>query len=183
MLLDGDISHYTDRTLYVLSSAWRREVLWPNPERRDNIKRCIQTEHGIPGCIGFIDGSHINLRNAPAKPVDAAAGFWSRKKRYGMLLLAAIDHRKRFIFIHHGYSARSSDMRAQQACRLHSDSEAFFSDGEYLLGDSGFLASDNIIPMFKKTRGTTGVTGRKVCKLFSPPVLRNATLLTIEGLL
>ena len=112
----------------------------------------MQHEHGLPGCIGFIDGAHINLHQAPAKPEKAAAGFFSRKHRYGMLLLAACDHRKRFIYVHHGYSSGASDIRAQHATRLHTDHQDFFSAGEYLLGDSGFTPSDNIIPMFKKDR-------------------------------
>ena len=130
-------------------SLQAQELRWPTPEERERTKALIQRRFGIPSCIGYIDGTHVNLEKAPVRP-DGAASFFSRKKRYGMLLLAAVDHRKRFIFAHHGFSSKSSDMRAQQATRLHTNPEEHFGPGEYLLGDSGFMCTTNIIPFYKK---------------------------------
>lgn len=82
--------------------------------------------------------------------------------RYGMLILGVVDDRKRLTYIHHGYSARSSDMRAQQASLLHTDPDQCFSAGEYVLGNSGFRCTTNVIPMYKRTKNESDLTRRQV---------------------
>ena len=76
--------------------------------------------------------------------------------------MAVIDNNKRFTFMHWGYSAAASNMRVQEASRLHSNPEEYFSAGQYVLGDSGFLCTSNFIPMYRKTAGQTDLTGKKV---------------------
>ncbi|WWD21269.1 hypothetical protein CI109_105753 [Kwoniella shandongensis] len=157
----GSASLFFDRSLRAITRQQDQHLSWPTVARRQQIKDFVREQFGIPHCIGFIDGTHINLARAPARPEKGAAAFHSRKERYGMLLLAAVDERKRFTFIHYGYSARSSDMRAQQASRLHTDSHNFFNEDEYLLADSGFLCTTNIIPMYRKNVGEEDVTGHR----------------------
>nr|XP_018998909.1 uncharacterized protein I203_08555 [Kwoniella mangroviensis CBS 8507]OCF62370.1 hypothetical protein I203_08555 [Kwoniella mangroviensis CBS 8507] len=138
---DGSVTNFTDRSLQAIIRQQHRFLSWPTVEAREYIKEKIQREHGIPDCVGYIDGTHIILEYAPAKPKQTQAGFFSRKGSYGMLLLATIDHNKRFTFLHYGYSSRSSDIRAQYNSSLYRTPGAFFSDGEYVLGDSGFLCT------------------------------------------
>jgi len=115
-------------------------------------------EFGIPHCIGIIDGFHVNLATAPAR--DDAGEFHSRKERYGYNILGVVDDTKRFRYLHYGYPASSSDMRVQRAAEPLNHPDEHFSRDEYLLADSGFTASDQMVPMFRKTAGNTIMRGR-----------------------
>ncbi len=89
-------------------------IWWPSTEERKRISDWILLEHGIPQIVGFVDGCHINMDRAPYRGVKAGA-FHSRKERYRFNVVAAVDHAKRFTYMHSGSSARSSDMRIQRA--------------------------------------------------------------------
>lgn len=137
-------------------------IHWPTLDERDELKRRIKSIHGLPDCLGYIDGSHINLEHAPTRPAKTAGSFHSRKERYGFNLVAVVDDHKRFRYIHWGFSASSSDQRVQRNMRLHTDPFDFFDGGEWVLGDSGFTCTRNIIPMFKRVRGEAQLRGRPV---------------------
>ena len=112
--------------------------------------------------MGYIDGTQIFVENNPSKPNKGATAYWLHKRQYGLFLLCAVDHRKRFTYVHHGLSARSSDIRAQCTSVLHTFPAKHFSLDEFLLGDLGFIVSENIIPMYKKGWGEGELTGRRV---------------------
>jgi len=46
--------------------------------------------------------------------------------------------------------------------RLHIDADDYFDDGEYVLADSGFTCTRNIIPMYRRLRGQPDLQGRTV---------------------
>jgi len=115
-------------------------------------------EFGIPHCIGIIDGFHVNLATAEAR--DDAGAFHSRKERYGYNVLGVVDDTTRFRYLHYGYPASSSDMRVQRAAEPLNHPDEHFSRNEYLLADSGFTASEQMVPMFRKTAGNTIMRGR-----------------------
>jgi hypothetical protein len=74
-------------------------LVWSSPAREDLIRRQIETHHYIPNCLGFVDGTHINLERAPGRG-DAAGELHSRKKRCGFNVVAVVDHTKRGGNIH-----------------------------------------------------------------------------------
>ncbi|WVN90812.1 uncharacterized protein L203_106055 [Cryptococcus depauperatus CBS 7841] len=119
------------------------------------IKCAIQDLWGLPSCVGFIGGSHINLAKVPAKPKGGAASVWTQKSQHGMLLVAVVDHMKRFTYIQYGYSVRSSDMQAQQTSSLYTNPDNFFSPGEYMLGDAGLRCTPTVIAMSRRADGQT----------------------------
>lgn len=124
-------------------------IPWPDAAARRDIAECILIKHGIPDCVGFVDGTNINLYQAPSQGFEASA-YHSYKERYGFNLLAVVDPYKRFTYLHWGFSARSSDMRVQAATLLHLDPGRFFSKGEHIIGDKGFTCTENVIPMFRR---------------------------------
>lgn len=160
----SDVCHFTDRCLRAICCNSDQYITWPEEDKRDDIKLRIEEVWEIPGCLGFIDGIHVNLEDAPEKPNKGATRFWSYKKKYGMLLLAICDHKKRLRFVHWGYSARSSDMKAQQDSRLHNSVEELFRPGKWILGDSGLLLTEHVIPMFKKRGRNAKLAPREVRK-------------------
>ena len=133
----------------------RTFIRWPNARDRNDIKFNFESEHGIPDCVGIVDGFHVNLSTAPARDDDGA--FHSRKERYGYNVLGIIDDTERFTYLHNGYPASSSDMRVQRSAETFNHPDDHFSRLEYILADSGFTASECVLPMFRKPRADRGV--------------------------
>jgi hypothetical protein len=46
--------------------------------------------------------------------------------------------------------------------RLHTDADNYFDNGEYVLADSGFTCTRNIITMYSRSRGEPDLQGRPV---------------------
>ena len=137
-------------------------VHWPCAADRIKVQKAIQRQHGLLQCVGFVDGTHIGLAQAPSRSKRSSNSYHSYKKKYGFNVMAVVNQNKRFTFAHWGYSAAASDIRVQQASRLHTDAETYFNDGEYVLGDSGFLYTSHFIPMYRKMAGQAELNGKKV---------------------
>ncbi|WVN90369.1 uncharacterized protein L203_105605 [Cryptococcus depauperatus CBS 7841] len=54
-------------------------VAWPGGAERDRIKYGVQDLWCHPNGVSLVDGSHLNLAQAPAKPERGALSFWTRK--------------------------------------------------------------------------------------------------------
>ena len=161
----GSVQTWTDRCIQAIGRHVETYIHWPSVDERYDLKSRIKSIHGIPQCIGFVDGCHVNLERAPTRPGKSAGAYHSRKERYGFNVVAAVDDKKRFIYLHWGYSAASSDQRVQRSMKPNTNPERFFEDGEWLLADAGFTCSPNIIPMYKRGRGQAHLRGRMVCHL------------------
>ncbi|WVN89567.1 uncharacterized protein L203_104793 [Cryptococcus depauperatus CBS 7841] len=77
----GDVARFYDRCLVASVHRSSEFIAWPSCAERDRIKYSVQNLWGLFSCVDFIDGSHINLAQAPAKPERGAASFWTRKPR------------------------------------------------------------------------------------------------------
>lgn len=146
----GSVTTYSIRTALAIITTFKDVVKWPDQSRRHEIATRLRRDYGIPGCVGFIDGSHIPLHKCPSFTIEKNASFFSRKQRYGLLILAACDHAKRFTYLQTGHYASASDFRAQRSSSLHKDPHLHFSTDEFVLGDSGFFCSLNVIPMYRR---------------------------------
>ena len=136
-----------------------RFIYWPTALDREGIKASFLSTYGIPDCVGIIDGYHVNLAFRPSR--DDAGAFHSRKERYGFNVAGIVDHTKRIRYLHYGYPASASDMRVQRAIEPLNDPGNHFSNMEYILADSGYAASHQVVPMFKKSAGNATLRGRK----------------------
>lgn len=136
-------------------------IKWPDAaQRRMFVQRNFANTH-IPGFLGVIDGTHINLDRAPGHGDDAGL-FYSYKGRYGFNYVAIVDPFKRFMYLHYGYSARSSDMRVQRVMRPLLEPNTFFDDDQFILADAGFACTSRIIPMFKRQAKRVDLPPRKL---------------------
>lgn len=159
-MIVGALVQLTKRCMAAILPSLSQHISWPSRDTKQITKDHIFSLYHIPHCLGFADGVHINLERAPAQK-QVAGRYHSRKERYGFNLLAAVDHNKRFTFVHWGYSAASADQRLQRNCSLQLEPEAFFDLNEFILTDSGFTCTDNFIPMFRNpVRGK--LKGREV---------------------
>lgn len=146
----GSIDLYFKRTLVPIMDLFQRVVVWPDSARRREIEAYLADNHQLPGCVGFIDGSHIILHKTPSFTIEKNATFWSRKKRYGLLVLAVCDHQKRFTYVQTGHYSAATDFRAQHTSPLVQRPENLFDAEQYVLGDSGFYCTNEVIAMFRR---------------------------------
>lgn len=86
-----------------LEKDWIR---WPDETERLEIARNM-VDH-LPNCIGYIDGSHINLEEAP---LDDPESYFTRKQRYAIQLQAVCDNNKMIRSIFVGYPGSVHDAR------------------------------------------------------------------------
>jgi hypothetical protein len=138
---------YTDRCIVAILSLESQVVCWPADEERQEIKLRIQANSGFPSCIGFVDGTQFVLEYEPS--LDGP-DYYSRKGRYGIVGLVVCDDRKRIWHVYSGWPGSAHDARIYDNSRLCLHPDQFFSGDEYLLADSAFSPSLNIVPVFKR---------------------------------
>ncbi|WVO18233.1 hypothetical protein L204_105941 [Cryptococcus depauperatus] len=154
----GTVEKWTDNSLIAIIRMLGEYVRWPSELEKDTIKRTHLSLYGIPDCLGFIDGTHINFNEAPSR-VDASS-YYSRKQRYGLNIVLVIDSHKYIRYVHWGFSAASSDERVQRSMRLQTDSHMFFDGLEHIIGDAEFTCTPHIIPMYRRLRNEPQLVGR-----------------------
>ncbi|CAK9784511.1 unnamed protein product [Cutaneotrichosporon oleaginosum] len=148
----GSVVNFSMRAAAAIASLTQSVIVWPRGKYKRALKYEIFDQYGIPGCLGFIDGVHIPLRKAPAMPEESARCFWTRKKTYALLVLAACDSTKRFIYARIGMNGAASDIRVQNESELCTNPSALFRHGEHFIGDAGFRATKYITPMYKNAQ-------------------------------
>ncbi|CAH1770693.1 853_t:CDS:2, partial [Entrophospora sp. SA101] len=92
-------------------------VKWPVEQYRHEILGGFQQIGGFPNVIGAIDGTHINLTNAPSKDPEV---FFNRKKRYSIQCQAIVDYRGIFTNYLIGWPGISQTSTQIQFNQLHS---------------------------------------------------------------
>ncbi|KAL3676499.1 hypothetical protein R1sor_026447 [Riccia sorocarpa] len=116
--------NYTNRVMTALESAMGHEITWPNRQ-----KRAVNSAHfpelGFPGCIGLVDGTLVKLSQ---RPRDDGETYFDRKSNYSMNVQA------------------SSLWRCIGSAQL-------FDNGQYLLGNNGYVALDRLVCSYKRTGG------------------------------
>lgn len=146
----GSVSSCVRRSLVAITSLFETVVAWPDRAERQRISTFLDNRYKLPDCVGFIDGSHILLHKCPSFNIEKNATFFSRKKRYGLLLLAVCDHQKRFIYAQTGNYASATDFRGQDSTPLVEQPGELFDNEQYVLGDSGFYCTDHVVPMYRR---------------------------------
>lgn len=152
--LVGSIQNFTTRFFKVILSMEDQFTYWPTTEEKELIKSVNKAYLGFPDCIGFIDGTHIFLEEAPTWRRDE---FYCRKGGYSIQTMAICDHRRRIRYVETGYFGSSHDMRVLNESDLGQNPSKYCVDDEYVLGDGGYSASRYLVPVSKKPKN--GVTG------------------------
>ena len=87
----GSVELYTHRVFVALVSIKNQVIYWPNEAERILISDRFNRNHGMPGTVGIIDGTPVNLMQRPH--IDGEV-FWTRKCRYSMNLQLVCDDQK-----------------------------------------------------------------------------------------
>ena len=81
---NGTVNLFTQRVFTAILSYEKEFIKWPTPEERDKISKYMDEKHGMPGCIGFVDGTPVVFYQRPG--IDGEV-YWTRKSQYAMTLM------------------------------------------------------------------------------------------------
>ncbi|KAL3689187.1 hypothetical protein R1sor_015496 [Riccia sorocarpa] len=143
--------NYTNRVMIALESAMGHEIAWS-----DRQERAINSAHfaglGFPGCIGLVDGTLVKLSQ---RPRDDGETYFDRKSNYSMNVQVICDQNKHIIYFFAGMPGSCHDLTCLRRSSLWGrlDSAQLFDNGQYLLGDSGYIPLDRLVCSYKRTAG------------------------------
>lgn len=100
----------------------------------------------LPGCVGYLDGTHIPLYEAP---IDDHESYYSRKQEYGIQVQAICDNNLMFTNVSVGYPASAHDARVFINTPIGSHPEKFLDDGQWIAADSAYKLTRFIVTPFR----------------------------------
>ncbi|KAL3692911.1 hypothetical protein R1sor_006562 [Riccia sorocarpa] len=126
--------NYINRVMIEIESAMGHEIAWPARQ-----ERAVNSAHfaglGFPGCIGLVDGTLVKLSQ---RPRDDGETYFDRKSNYSMNVQVICDQNKRVIYFDGPRCGGSAQL---------------FDNGQYLLGDNGYIPLDRLVCSYKRTGG------------------------------
>jgi hypothetical protein len=151
-----------------LQSGYAR---WPTPEERIDIAERIRKKFDIPNYVGINDGTLFPLETIP---LINGEDYFTRKGCYGINGLITCDDFGRIMDIVIGWPGSVHENRVWVNSYICLNPEDCFTPREFLIGDSAFKASPNMIPCFKKPAHGEMPENKKFCnnKIAKPRVNR-----------
>jgi hypothetical protein len=131
--------------------------VWPSVEERKQI--ACEMKDTFPNCMGYIDGSHINLEEAPTSDPES---YFDRKQNSSVQLQAVCDHAKRIRHIFVGYPGSTHDARVFNNSQIGRNPEKFFSKGQWIAGDSAYPISSFLLTPFRRNASFSTENKRKL---------------------
>jgi hypothetical protein len=115
VLEEGSVENYTNRCIFAILDIEKDFVMWPTASERINIKRRAHPDDPFRNCVGYVDGTIIELA---AAPVIHKEDYWMRKLVYGVNSLLVCDVDKRIIYGVHGWCGSAHDQRVYQSANV-----------------------------------------------------------------
>lgn len=148
----GSVAKYTQRIITAIQSLRSQYIVWPHGEYRKRVINGFAQMQGFPNVIGVIDGTHINLFEAPSKPNKDV--YINRKRRYAIHVQGVVDHLGQFTNYDIGWPASVHDAKVFTNSSLYTHQHSLFQNEEdYILADSAYPISKRCIPSFKVPTG------------------------------
>ncbi|KAL5246059.1 hypothetical protein ACI65C_013467 [Semiaphis heraclei] len=140
----------------IIISNFKTFIHWPSRQECLVIEERFKLKGGIPGVIGAIDGTHINVK-APLKQADS---YTNRKLGKSMIVQAVCTEGKIFTNISVGFPGRIHDARVMVNSELYKQvsengPSSLFYDKYHLLGDTAYPNREWLITPFKNYGNTT----------------------------
>jgi hypothetical protein len=143
---EGTVELYTNRCIMAILRIKPQLLKWPRTEERaDRGKE--YTNVGFDGCVGVIDGSLIPLSDCPSKH---GPDYYSRKGFYCISTLIVCDSHRNIQYMYTGWPGCSHDSRVMANASITLTPEQYFSPGQFLLADSAYTTTMNVVSAFKK---------------------------------
>ena len=107
------------------------------------------SSHGVfKGCVAAVDGLLLRTNQPPSKKVGNVNSYYSGHYRtHGINVIAACDHRCKFVFMAANSPGGTNDARAYRNCSLPS----FVEDlpvGKFIIGDAAYTVGEHLLTPF-----------------------------------
>lgn len=146
----GAVEFYVNRTVKAILSLESVAFFWPDDTERREISARIREKHHFPCCVGLMDGTHLGLA---VKPEANGEEYFTRKSQYAITALIIVDDLRRIRFASIGWPGSVHDNRVWRNTNVFLNPDNFFTESQYLLGDSAFTNSRIVISSYKKVAG------------------------------
>ncbi|EHS64701.1 uncharacterized protein PGTG_22337 [Puccinia graminis f. sp. tritici CRL 75-36-700-3] len=141
----GTVIKVSRRVIEAINSLSSKHVVWPDRYRRAEISEVMKDE-GFPGCVGFVDGTTIPLHQRPGLDGEV---YWDRKKKYSVNCQIVCDCDRYITSFTVGWPGSCGDSWVFRNTKLHTQAEAYFDAGQFLIADSAYGLSCTTIPAYK----------------------------------
>ena len=146
----GSVVNYIRRAMDAVLSLFPDTVFWPDADERVEISNRVRAAYHFPKCVGFIDGTHLGLA---FKPELEGEEYFTRKQCYAISATLVCDDNKKVRYHNVSWPGSVHDQRVYQNSVLNRNPGDYFSDLEYILGDSAYTPSPTMVPAYKKFGG------------------------------
>jgi hypothetical protein len=150
----GSVLNYVRRAVDAVLSLFDDTVFWPDAEERVEISNRREKFH-FPKCVGFVDGTHLGLAY---KPEVHGEEYFTCKQQYAINSMVICDDCRRIRYINIGWPGSVHDQRIFSNSIISRTPDSFFSDKEYLIGDSAYSNSAYMVPAYKKFGGQVALS-------------------------
>ena len=130
-------------------------ICWPNNDERKSITTFMEDK--LPGCVGYLDGCHIPLFEAPLQNHES---YYSRKQQYAIQIQAVCDNELLIRNITVGYPGSAHDARVFANSPIGMHPQRFLSHAEWLAADSAYKLTETVLTPFRDN-STFGNTARR----------------------
>lgn len=154
----GQVTNIMRRFIAAVNEIKDEEIRLPSTrEEGARVEAGFRGIKGLPGCIGAVDGTHIEIPN-PSAAVDGRPGhaggkeYLCYKARYSVHLQAVVDHTGLFLDVQAGFPGSWNDKLVFGESELFEKLQPLLNDpdfpGRYLLGDGGYYLRPFLIIPF-----------------------------------
>ena len=178
---EGTVNLYRDRVVQALLNLKDSVITWPNKEERTMIAGRFFEDYKWPNCVGVIDGTLFPLAFRPQS--KDAPDYSGRKFAYSISSLIICDDQRCIRYVNAGWPGTAHDNRILRNSKVYQHASSFFSDKEYMLGDSAFENTWFLVSAFKKPRNSTLPHDQELFNdaLKTPRVLSEHTIGILKG--
>lgn len=149
----GTATTYQSRVVEALLSLRDEFISWPDADERLGIAKAFHEMADFPRCVGIVDGTLFPLAFAPQ--TKDAPDYSGRKFQYSLSVLIFNDHKRKIRHYLAGFPGSAHDNRIWNRTHLQRKPAEYFSEREYILGDSAFSNSSIMVSSYKKPLGAT----------------------------
>ncbi|PKY59095.1 hypothetical protein RhiirA4_301286, partial [Rhizophagus irregularis] len=132
-IAEGTVQLFTFRITLTLKSLKSYVIVWSHGDYRQEVHRGFEEKCEFLNVIGALDGSHINLFEAPSKPNKDV--YFTQKRHYVIHLQAVVDYKGLFTFYDIGYPASAHDAKVFRNSKFYLYRNQLFKEQNYVLAD------------------------------------------------
>lgn len=138
----GSVHQIVKRFVSAVNAISDEYIFWPeSDEDAAIVVKQIESLRGLPGCVGIVDGTHVEIP-APSRARIGAKQYISYKKRYTLIMQGVVDGCGMFTHVVAGFPGSMNDASifAHSGVYPRLARTVFRPDypGRYILGDSAY---------------------------------------------